>query len=45
MYFGAFFLRTGTSDARQQRAAVAEFFMSPSGSVPWQFQSALVTEV
>jgi hypothetical protein len=33
----------GTSDARQQRAAVAEFFMTPEGAVPWQFKSALVT--
>jgi hypothetical protein len=36
--------RTGTTTARSQRDAVAAYFVSREGAVPWQYRLALVDE-
>ncbi len=35
--------RSGSNEARDQRMAVAKFFLTREGMVPWQFRSALVS--
>jgi hypothetical protein len=37
--------RSGNSEARSQREAVAEYFLTQQGQVPWQYESAFVRRV